>query len=304
MTLDQLRWIYSNYTVNKLKATGWNASALPNSDNSDSTHLWSELCQVGTNCTSFCPPNEIDIIGPPFVNSDVVSFLLSKIITDAAHGEYLDVNRYTNIYELGVLPSLSRDSYALGLLDYALFNRSVAFAASIQATDVNYYAPCTGTLQNGLYPLRHNIFMDVASSNATLVAETKSFAKLIFSSTGDSIVAQNGSVPLSNMANSVEHVGDSCSSGNSTVDNFHHWLRVELSPQLAMHRCTPWRRLARRFTLIAVLMIQSELQRVTTMLPLHNLRPVDVALTTNFFRIYASMGFLQLYQRPLSSTSE
>lgn len=44
LTIDQLRWIFSSYTDSELTATGWDAAAaIPNSDNDENTHLWSEL---------------------------------------------------------------------------------------------------------------------------------------------------------------------------------------------------------------------------------------------------------------------
>lgn len=56
LTTDQLRWIYSSYGSAALNATGWNPSALANSDGDDSTHLWSEL-------SADCPAVEIKIAG-------------------------------------------------------------------------------------------------------------------------------------------------------------------------------------------------------------------------------------------------
>merc|ERR1719245_1473545 len=43
LTDDQIRWIYSNYDEAQLIASGWDPSALANSDGDDSTHLWSEI---------------------------------------------------------------------------------------------------------------------------------------------------------------------------------------------------------------------------------------------------------------------
>lgn len=57
LTLNQLRWIFSSYTSTSLIASGWDASALANSDGDDTTHLWSEL-------SADCPAVEIKISGP------------------------------------------------------------------------------------------------------------------------------------------------------------------------------------------------------------------------------------------------
>jgi len=52
LTDDQIRWIYSNYNEEQLLASGWDASALENSDGDDSTHKWSEIDE-------HCPDEEI-----------------------------------------------------------------------------------------------------------------------------------------------------------------------------------------------------------------------------------------------------
>jgi ABC-type phosphate transport system substrate-binding protein len=57
LTTDQLRWIFSSYGEVALIASGWDVSALANSDGDDTTHLWSEL-------SADCPAVEIMISGP------------------------------------------------------------------------------------------------------------------------------------------------------------------------------------------------------------------------------------------------
>jgi len=52
LTDHQIRWIYSNYSEEQLVASGWDASALENSDGDDSTHKWSEIDRN-------CPDEEI-----------------------------------------------------------------------------------------------------------------------------------------------------------------------------------------------------------------------------------------------------
>jgi len=58
LTMDQLRWIYSDFTREQLIATGWDPSSLENDDKDDSTHLWSEL-------DARCAKEEILISGKP-----------------------------------------------------------------------------------------------------------------------------------------------------------------------------------------------------------------------------------------------
>lgn len=52
MSIDTLRWVYSNYDEAQLVASGWNSSSILNSDGDDSTHLWSEIDPE-------CPEEEI-----------------------------------------------------------------------------------------------------------------------------------------------------------------------------------------------------------------------------------------------------
>jgi ABC-type phosphate transport system substrate-binding protein len=63
LTLDQLRWIYSNYTREELINTGWDPDSLENDDMDDNTHLWSEL-------DARCANEEILISGGPYMSSD------------------------------------------------------------------------------------------------------------------------------------------------------------------------------------------------------------------------------------------
>jgi hypothetical protein len=49
LTIDQLRWAYSDLSIVELKGFNWDPNSVPFSDGDDSTHLWSELNE---NCTA------------------------------------------------------------------------------------------------------------------------------------------------------------------------------------------------------------------------------------------------------------
>ena len=57
LTIDQLRWMYSSFSLGELISTGLDATSIPFSDGDDSTHLWSELNED-------CTAAEIVIAGP------------------------------------------------------------------------------------------------------------------------------------------------------------------------------------------------------------------------------------------------
>jgi len=78
LTDDQLRWIYSNYDEAQLISSGWDASALGNSDGDDSTHLWSEL-------DATCPAEEI-LISAVADTHDIHDLTFNRIFKEKETG--------------------------------------------------------------------------------------------------------------------------------------------------------------------------------------------------------------------------
>ena len=72
ITDHQMRWIYSNYSEEQLVASGWDASALENSDGDDSAHKWSEI-------DANCPDEDILISAVADACSKFVSCLTCLI---------------------------------------------------------------------------------------------------------------------------------------------------------------------------------------------------------------------------------
>jgi hypothetical protein len=72
LTINQLRWIFSSFTIHELISNGWDPTALPFSDGDDSTHLWSELNE---NCTA----TEIAIVD--LAGQDTMRYFNHKITT-------------------------------------------------------------------------------------------------------------------------------------------------------------------------------------------------------------------------------
>jgi phosphate transport system substrate-binding protein len=57
LSIDQLRWIFSNYTDAQKSANGWDATSIAATDNNDATHKWSEI-------SSLCPNAELKLATP------------------------------------------------------------------------------------------------------------------------------------------------------------------------------------------------------------------------------------------------
>lgn len=59
LTIDQLRWIFSNFGEIYLRDQGWSDDAVPNNDGDANTKHWSELLDDPA-----CPATQIKISGP------------------------------------------------------------------------------------------------------------------------------------------------------------------------------------------------------------------------------------------------
>lgn len=59
LTIDQLRWMFSNFVEADLRDNGWSDDAVLNSDGNPNTKYWSELMDDPA-----CPETQIKIVGP------------------------------------------------------------------------------------------------------------------------------------------------------------------------------------------------------------------------------------------------
>ena len=194
LTTDQVRWIYSDYTAAELVATGWDSMALPNSDNNDATHLWSEL-------DASCPSAEIKIAGADS-ESGTYEFFMDAMLSDADNGEIFDSNRpdgYTNSAEDEVVVNyLESNADSIGYFGYAYYkaNQDKLSAVAIKNDAGNYVAPSPTSVADGTYnPLGRFIYMNL-NIDPTDLAMTLPFLEFGFSDVGDSLVEQVGYVPL------------------------------------------------------------------------------------------------------------
>jgi phosphate transport system substrate-binding protein len=161
LTIDQLRWIYSNYTDNALKATGWDPISLKNSDGDSNTHLWSEL-------DAQCSTVEIRIAGADD-QSGTYAFFKETVMADYKNGESFDVSRPAS----GYFNSDSDDSLvayvreyeeAVSYFGYSYYfnNEGLVASVPIQNKDGTFVAPIHETISDGSYnPLSRRIYMNL-----------------------------------------------------------------------------------------------------------------------------------------------
>ena len=194
LTVDQVRWIYSDYTAAELVATGWDSNSLANSDGDDSTHLWSEL-------DASCPASEIKIAGADSASGTYEFFGDAMFADKDAGGETFDLNRpdgYTNSAQDEVVVNyLESNGDAIGYFGYAYYvaEQDKLSALPIQNSAGNFVAPNAETIADGSYnPLTRAIYINV---NHEYMDEVYNYLRYAFSALGDEVVNSVGYVPLS-----------------------------------------------------------------------------------------------------------
>ena len=194
LTVDQVRWIYSDYTAAELVATGWDSNSLANSDGDDSTHLWSEL-------DASCPASEIKIAGADSESGTYEFFGDAMFADKDAGGETFDLNRpdgYTNSAQDEVVVNyLESNGDAIGYFGYAYYvaEQDKLSALPIQNSAGNFVAPNAETIADGSYnPLTRAIYINV---NHEYMDEVYNYLRYAFSALGDEVVNSVGYVPLS-----------------------------------------------------------------------------------------------------------
>ncbi len=195
LTVDQLRWMYSSYTIAQLEANGWNKNALTNSDGKDSTHLWSEL-------NSACEAVEIAISGSPTV-AGTYQFFTSVTLTGP--GETIPVNRpdgYFNVPEDNpneVVQYLQATPASIGYFGYSYYdkNRATLGAVPIQDSAGTFVPPSYSVFADGSYnPYTRFVYMQLVTVFLTF-QKTVAFVKFgTQTSVGDTLATSAGLFPL------------------------------------------------------------------------------------------------------------
>jgi ABC-type phosphate transport system substrate-binding protein len=189
LTKDQLRWMFTNFTDAQLTASGWNSSALANSDGSDATHKWSEL-------DSSCPAVEIAIVGTDSTSGEY-DFFKTTILTGTSEGfrstyvpktNHSDVNTY-----VVATPG------AIGFNDFhTALSTNTTYAVPIKnPTSSACVTANATTVGDGDYaPLGRLTYMNVLKSNCTALTSGLAYIEYGYTTAGQKDVVTAGGVPL------------------------------------------------------------------------------------------------------------
>jgi phosphate transport system substrate-binding protein len=196
LTIDQLRWMYSNYTTDELIATGWDSNSITNSDFDDSTHLWSELAG-----NAACPAAEITISGADDL-SGTYEFFLGVVFSDHANGETFAVTRPTNYVNYDREDQLATyvqgNDDAVAFFSFSYYNKHplTISAAPIKNPAAMMITPNLKTIGDGSYsPFSRRIYMNLYD-NANSLRDTAPFIAFGLSHEGSLIVSTSGYIPI------------------------------------------------------------------------------------------------------------
>ena len=194
LSIDQLRWIYSDYDEVKLEKTGWDPASLKNSDRDPKTHLFNEL-------DPRCPRIEIRIAGADS-ESGTYEYFKQTVLKDHDNGESFDVNRpifgYRNSEDDEVLVDYVQTCpEAISFFGYAYYfeHKDSLAAVPIENDEGTFVVPTEDTISDGTYnPLARPIFMNLLNNDEALEA-TVPFVK--FGLKQRELVSSTGFVPIS-----------------------------------------------------------------------------------------------------------
>ena len=194
LSVDQLRWIYSNYTFDELLATGWDPEAITNDDADPKTHLWSEI-------DSRCDSVEVRIAGTE-VDSGTSDYFQETVLVDLDYGENYASTRfqgyYTSTDDDEILQFLETNDAAIAFVGstHILRNKTHLSAVPIENDEGNYILPTIDHLSDGTYnPFSRVLYMNLLNDAASL-DNTRPFINFGFSSNGTDLVAETGYAAL------------------------------------------------------------------------------------------------------------
>jgi ABC-type phosphate transport system substrate-binding protein len=199
LTIDQLRWMFSNYSTAQLISSGWNKNAsIPNDDNNETSHLWSELTTF-----PFCPKKEIKLASPGPL-SGTFAFFKENVLPNATEG--LANNRPFTTLQSDIEADLIQYVQTSSI---EMYGDAIAFFASSQFFDQGqvllgvpiqakgataYVQPTQQNIFDSTYvPFSRRIYMNVLDSSLT---STGPFISYGFNQEGQVLLQKNGFVKL------------------------------------------------------------------------------------------------------------
>ena len=175
LKIDQLRWIYSNFTAQQLSSAGWDRNVIPHLDSTEFTHFFRELSD-----SEECKAGEIRLAAPGSL-SGTFDFFREIVLTSATEG--LATNRPTGVFTsendeelISFLTASSNEELygdAICFFGYSYFvaEGTFLYGVPIEARGSgSYFSPTFKNIETGLYqPFSRRIYMNVhdGSSDAT-----------------------------------------------------------------------------------------------------------------------------------------
>lgn len=198
LKIDQLRWIYSNFTAQQLSSSGWDRNAIPHLDNSEFTHFFRELSN-----SEECKAGEIRLAAPGTL-SGTFDFFKENVLPAAAEG--VATNRPTGIFRSEddeelinfLLNSGPEELYgdAICFFGYSYFVAEGIFlyGVPIEAKgSPTYFSPTFRNIEAGVYrPFSRRIYMNVHDGSSE---STGPFISYGFSQEGQQKIRALGFVP-------------------------------------------------------------------------------------------------------------
>jgi ABC-type phosphate transport system substrate-binding protein len=197
LTIDQLRWLFSNYSASQLISSGWDQNAVPFTDNTEFTHFWSEFTKSPS-----CPKLEIRLSSPGSL-SGTFDFFREQVLPGI--GEGLATNRPFGVFQseideelVGFVESNYDEGYG-NAISYFGFSYFVAEGTSLYGVPIRakgateYYFPNYDNIEAGVYkPFSRRIYMNVHDGSNAAAGPFISFG---FSQEGIILIKALGFVP-------------------------------------------------------------------------------------------------------------
>ncbi|KAI2494768.1 TIGRFAM phosphate binding protein [Fragilaria crotonensis] len=203
LSQDQLRWIYSDRTIEQLTQTGWSRASL-SQGKGGTAPIWSNLHKS-------CGEKEINLAGRDLVGSGTTDYFRDKIFK--APGENIDLTGtrgYQNsVSDLEVIGWVAVDDamIAFTTLAYYTQKQSLLTLVAVKNRVGDFVKPSKETIRSNEYnPLTRRLTFEVLQSS---LANTRPFIEFTFSATGDGLIAATGydTVPAADQLLMLSRIG-------------------------------------------------------------------------------------------------
>lgn len=183
LKIDQLRWMYSNFTASQLTATGtWDGNTIPFLDATKLTHNFAELSNLPA-----CNAGLIRLAAPGSL-SGTFDFFREAVLTAPREGLTIGVFTSEDDDELVQFLLSTEEAVfgdSVGFFGYSYFAEEGSFLYGIPIKakgGVNYHSPNIQNIEAGVYqPFSRRIYMNVLD---TSIASTGPFISYGFSQAG------------------------------------------------------------------------------------------------------------------------